>query len=61
MCHLTNHHNSISFTTQFYEFKGGDGGRELLTCPYPLKVQACPPRDQRPALRPRVSGQEERG
>ena len=26
-----------------------------LTCPYPLNVQACPPRDQRPALRFRVS------
>ena len=25
-------------------------GGELLTCPYPLKVQACPPQDQRPAL-----------
>ena len=32
-------------------------GRELLTCPYPLKVQACPPRDQRPAAQSRVSGQ----
>ena len=35
---------------------GGEGG--ILTCPYPLKVQACPPRDQRPALRSRVLGQE---
>ena len=31
---------------------GWEGG--LLICPYPLKVQACPPRDQRPS---RVSGQ----
>ena len=38
---------------------GGGGRRELLSCPYPLKVQACPPRDQRPALRSRVSGQRE--
>ena len=29
---------------------GGVGGSELLTCPYPLKVQARPPRDQTPAL-----------
>ena len=36
-------------------------GEELFTCPYPLKVQACPPRDQRPALQSRVSGQEEKG
>ena len=28
---------------------------ELLICPYPLNVQACPPRDQRPS---RVSGQK---
>ena len=33
------------------------GGGELFTCPYPLKVQTCPPRDQRPALLSRVSGQ----
>ena len=26
------------------------GGGELFTCPYPLKIQACPPQDQRPAL-----------
>ena len=39
-------------------FNGG-GGRELLTCPYPLKVQACPPRDQRPALLSGVSGRED--
>ena len=35
------------------------GEIDLLTCPYPLKVWACPPRDQRPALRSGVSGQEE--
>ena len=35
---------------------GRGGGRELLTCPHPLKVQAYPPRDQRPALRSSVSG-----
>ena len=28
----------------------GGGGGQLLTCPYPLKVQARPPRDQRLAL-----------
>ena len=32
------------------------GETNLLTCSYPLKVQACPPRDQKPALRSRVSG-----
>ena len=37
---------------------GGGGKREILTCPYPLKVQARPPWDQRPALLSRVSGQE---
>ena len=30
---------------------GGVGERELFTCPYPLKVHECPPRDQSPALR----------
>ena len=39
---------------------GGDGGGgELLTRPYPLKVQAYPPRYQRPALPSRVSGQHD--
>ena len=33
------------------------GGGELLTCPYPLKVQVRPPRDQRLAIRSKVSGQ----
>ena len=31
--------------------------RGPFTCPVPLKVQACPPWDQRLALRSRVSGQ----
>ena len=47
-----------------YGGRGGGGGgveRKLFTCPYPLKVQACPPHDQRPAFRSRVSGQEESG
>ena len=26
---------------------GGGGGVELLTCPYPLKVQACPQQDNK--------------
>ena len=34
-------------------------GWELFMCPYPLKVQARPPQDQRPALRSRVLGQGE--
>ena len=38
----------------------GGGGGGLLTSPYPLKVQACPPRVQRPALRSRVLGQEKK-
>ena len=29
---------------------GGGEGRVLFTCPYALKVQACPLQDQRPAL-----------
>ena len=33
----------------------GGLGAQLLTCPYPLKVQACQPRNQIPALRSRVS------
>ena len=37
---------------------GGGGGAQLFTCPYPLKVQARPPRDQRQAVQSRVSGQE---
>ena len=32
-------------------------GGELTTCPYPLNVEACPPRDQRPALQASISGQ----
>ena len=36
---------------------GGGGG--TITCPCPLKVQACPPLNQRPTLRSRVSGQDE--
>ena len=35
---------------------GGGGGAELFLCPYPPKVQACPPRDQRPASQSIVSG-----
>ena len=34
-------------------------GGQLLTRPYPQKVQARPPRDQRPAIRSRDSGQGE--
>ena len=34
-------------------------GRELLTCPYPLKVQTRPPRDQSLALRSRGGGGRE--
>ena len=38
---------------------GGGGGRgaELFKCPYPPKVQARPPRDQKPTIRSKVSGQ----
>ena len=36
---------------------GGGGGGELFKRPYPLKVQACPLRDRRPATRSKVSGQ----
>ena len=40
---------------------GGGGGRaELFTCPYPLKVQARPLRDQRLATQSRVSWREEK-
>ena len=42
-----------------YSYRLGGGGRaELLTCPCPLKVQACPPRDEKQALGPRVSGRK---
>ena len=40
----------IQQTWNYIKNGGGGGGIELLTCPYPLKVQACPRRDQRPAL-----------
>ena len=36
---------------------GGRGEGQLFTCPYPLKVQARPPRDQKLALQSRVSWQ----
>ena len=39
---------------------GGGGGENLFTFPYPLKVQARLPWDQRPALQSRVSEQEEK-
>ena len=48
----------------FVVFWGGvvvvcDGwGTEQYTCPYPLKVQARPPRDQRLATQSRVSGRK---
>ena len=39
----------------------GRGGerRKQFTSPYPLKVQACPPRNCRPVFWSKVSGQEE--
>ena len=39
---------------------GGGGGNwaKPFYCPYPLKVQACPPRDQRLATQSRVSWQD---
>ena len=37
----------------------GGGGGGLLTCPYSLKVQACPPWDQRPATSLRFQGRNE--
>ena len=42
-----------------YKIGGGGGGEgaELFPCPYPPKVRARPPRDQRPATQSRVSGQ----
>ena len=65
--HMTNHVKSLSY--RFTEFDAEFDVRsllyfavhELFTCSYPLKVQACPPWDQRPALRSRVSGQGEEG
>ena len=36
---------------------GGGGGGRVFTCPYLLKVQTCPPRDQRLDTQSRVSGQ----
>ena len=45
--------------------KGGGGGgsrgcAKRVMCPYQLKVQARPPRDQRLVTQPRVSGRERR-
>ena len=40
-------------TSLTHSRRGGSGG-ELCTCLYPLKVQARPPRDHKPALRSRV-------
>ena len=39
-------------------WRGGGGGAELFVCPYPLKVQVRPPRDQILATQSRVSGLE---
>ena len=41
-----------------YAQRGRGEGGELLTCSYPLNVQACQLQDQRPTLRSGVSGQE---
>ena len=40
----------------FFVFFGGD--INIFTCPYPLKVEACPPQDHRPATWTKVSGPE---
>ena len=37
---------------------GGGGGGKLFTCPYPLKIQACPPQDNRHGTRSKVLGKE---
>ena len=37
----------------------GGGGGKLFLCPYPPKVQACPPWDQTPTPPSRISGQGE--
>ena len=44
-------------TCRKYVLEGGGGGKgvELFTCPYRLKVQARPPRDQRLVTQCRVS------
>ena len=38
-----------------YELLWGGGGERLFTCPYPLKVQARPTRDQRLDTQSRIS------
>ena len=40
-----------------HDRRGWGGLGELFTCPRPLKVQACLPRDRSAALRSKVSGQ----
>ena len=42
-----------------YVFDMGSGAK-LFTCPYPLKVQTRPPRDQRRATQSRVSERDGR-
>ena len=49
----------IFYKRDFFKYQLGGGGSELYACPYPPKVQTCPPRDQRLTFRSRVPGQEE--
>ena len=54
---------TITQTAREIEGGGGGGGRrgeELFTYQYPLKIQACPPKDQRMPFWSRVLGQEAR-
>ena len=53
-------HKGVNATVQFAMGVGGWGwvGAELFTCPYPMKVQARPPRDHKLASQSRVSGRE---
>ena len=53
LCHVTDHMGEgspidmhLTDVGRCQQLVGGGGEPELFTCPYPLNVQACPPRDQ---------------
>ena len=52
-------HTAVSkpATTNSWVIVTSWGRGELLTCPYTLKIQACPPQDRRPDTQSKVSGQ----
>ena len=66
---LVTHGKELLFENRFSLFwyhaevsvKNTGAGVKLLTCPYPLKIQACPLLDQSPDFRSRISSLKNTG